>query len=196
MRKLISALNFAIRYLKSTVIKLAPCKISMLRVYSVCGWTMRGSRKFCQRGATVTSFFSGWGEECLNTSISGPSSASITKKLHVFVIFQGGGVRTPCPLLISACEQADLRLTWLDSKSVRQVFSRRGTMNQKNVLQFQIFYSFVFDIFNLFVCLFCCFTSQVNSYGHCGTVSSHNHTFSWAGLNKRLTSNSCTYFRL
>ena len=46
-------------------------------------------------------------------------------------------------------------------------------------------------------CLFVwCFTSQVNSYGHCGTVSSPNHTFSWAGLNKRLTSNSCTYFRL
>ena len=43
---------------------------------------------------------------------------------------------------------------------------------------------------------FCCFTSQVNSYGHCGKVSSPNHTFSWAGLNKRLTSNSCTYFRL
>ena len=49
--------------------------------------------------------------------------------------------------------------------------------------------------FFLFV-LFCCFTSQVNSYGHCGTVSSPNHTFSWAGLNKRLTSNSCTYFCL
>ena len=48
----------------------------------------------------------------------------------------------------------------------------------------------------LFVCLFSCFTSQVNSYGHCGTVSSLNHTFSWAGLNKRLTSNLCTYFRL
>ena len=43
---------------------------------------------------------------------------------------------------------------------------------------------------------FCCFTSQVNSYGHCGTVSSPNHTFSWAGLNKRLTSNLSTYFRL
>ena len=24
---------------------------------------------------------------------------------------------------------------------------------------------------------FCCFTSQVNSYGHCGTVSSPNHFF-------------------
>ena len=47
-----------------------------------------------------------------------------------------------------------------------------------------------------FVCLFCCLRSQVNSYGHCGTVSSPNHTFSWAGLNKRFTSNSCTYFRL
>ena len=43
---------------------------------------------------------------------------------------------------------------------------------------------------------FCCFTSQVNIYGHCGTVSSPNHTFSWADLNKRLTSNLCTYFRL
>ena len=47
----------------------------------------------------------------------------------------------------------------------------------------------------LFVC-FCCFTSHVNSYGHCGTVSSLNHTFSWASLNKQLTSTSCTYFRL
>ena len=45
-------------------------------------------------------------------------------------------------------------------------------------------------------CLFCCFTSQINSYGHCGTVSSPNHTFSWASLNKQLTSTSCTYFRL
>ena len=50
--------------------------------------------------------------------------------------------------------------------------------------------------FFFFVCLFCRFTSQVNNYGHGGTVSSPNHTFSWAGLNKRLTSNSCTYFRL
>ena len=48
----------------------------------------------------------------------------------------------------------------------------------------------------LFVCLFCCFTSQVNSYGHCGTVSSPNRTFSWASSNKQLTSTSCTYFRL
>ena len=38
--------------------------------------------------------------------------------------------------------------------------------------------------------------SQVNSYGHGGTVSSPNHTFSWASLNKQLTSTSCTYFRL
>ena len=50
-------------------------------------------------------------------------------------------------------------------------------------------------ITHVFVC-FCCFTSHVNSYGHCGTVSSLNHTFSWAGLSKRLTSNLCTYFRL
>ena len=34
-------------------------------------------------------------------------------------------------------------------------------------------------------CLFCCFTSQVNSYGHGGAVSSPNHTFSWTSLNKQ-----------
>ena len=36
----------------------------------------------------------------------------------------------------------------------------------------------------------------INSYGYGGTVSSPNHTFSWASLNKRLISTSCTYFRL
>ena len=36
----------------------------------------------------------------------------------------------------------------------------------------------------------------VNSYGHVGTVSSPKHFFSWTSLNKRLTSTSCTYFRL
>ena len=34
-----------------------------------------------------------------------------------------------------------------------------------------------FFFFFFFFFLFCCFTSQVNSYGHCGTVSSPNHTF-------------------
>ena len=62
------------------------------------------------------------------------------------------------------------------------------------ILQLRTFFEFFYFLF--FLVWFCCFTSQVNSYGHCGTVSSPNHTFSWAGLNKRLTSNSCTYFRL
>ena len=38
----------------------------------------------------------------------------------------------------------------------------------------------IFLVFETFVCLFvcfCCFMSHVNSYGHCGTVSSLNHTF-------------------
>ena len=35
-----------------------------------------------------------------------------------------------------------------------------------------------------FVCLFCCLKSQVNSYGHCGTVSSPNHTFFLGKLDK------------
>ena len=43
--------------------------------------------------------------------------------------------------------------------------------------------------------LFVCFTSHVNSYGHCGTVSSLNHTFSWAGLSKRLTSNFIEFIK-
>ena len=50
------------------------------------------------------------------------------------------------------------------------------------------------------VCLFCLFVLllyiPVNSYGHGGTVSSPNHTFSLASLNKQLTNNLFTYFRL
>ena len=34
-----------------------------------------------------------------------------------------------------------------------------------------------FTVWFAFVCLFYCFTSQLNSYGHCGTVSSLYHTF-------------------
>ena len=52
------------------------------------------------------------------------------------------------------------------------------------------------NFYCLFVCLFCFFTSQVNSYGHDMTVSSPNHTFSWASLNKQLTSTWFTYFHL
>ena len=48
----------------------------------------------------------------------------------------------------------------------------------------------------MIVCLMCCFTSQVNSYGHGETLSSPNHTFSWATLNKQKTSTLCTYFPL
>ena len=58
-----------------------------------------------------------------------------------------------------------------------------------------ILYASVVFLYFLFVCLFVCLL-YVPSQQHCGTVSSPNHTFSWAGLNKRLTSNSCTYFRL
>ena len=39
----------------------------------------------------------------------------------------------------------------------------------------------------MFVCLFVLllYVSQVNSYGHGRTVSSPNHTFSWASLNNQ-----------
>ena len=33
----------------------------------------------------------------------------------------------------------------------------------------------------------------VNSYGHVRTVSSPNHTFTWASLTKWLTGTLCTY---
>ena len=45
-------------------------------------------------------------------------------------------------------------------------------------------------------CLFCCLTSQSTAMVMRGTVTSPNHTFSWASLNKRLTGNFCIYFRL
>ena len=42
-------------------------------------------------------------------------------------------------------------------------------------------------IIHLFVCLFCCFTSQSTAMVMGGgKVSSPNHLFSWASLNKRL----------
>ena len=49
---------------------------------------------------------------------------------------------------------------------------------------------------SMYLFCFCYFTSQVNSYGHAGMASLLNHSFSWASLNKQLTSTSCTYFRL
>ena len=44
--------------------------------------------------------------------------------------------------------------------------------------------------------MLCCLMCKVNCYGHGGTVSSPNLTFSLASLNKQLTSTSCTDFRL
>ena len=53
------------------------------------------------------------------------------------------------------------------------------------------FVTFPFGILGQ-VFFFCCFVLllyvPVNIYGHYGTVSSPNPTFSWASLNKRLTS--------
>ena len=50
----------------------------------------------------------------------------------------------------------------------------KKTLSKLNLLWQTFLYP---RMFFLFVCLFCCFTSQVNSYGHCGTVSSPNHIF-------------------
>ena len=53
-------------------------------------------------------------------------------------------------------------------------------------------FSFIWDSFCIgFVALRPKSTSMVIA-----GVSSPNHTFSWASLNKQLTSTSCTYFRL
>ena len=79
------------------------------------------------------------------------------------------------------------RKSWFWKKSVGDKKARKilqGADLMNNLLSHQLF------------CLFCCFTSMVNSYGHGGMVSSPNHTFFWASLNKQLTSTSCTYFRL
>ena len=46
------------------------------------------------------------------------------------------------------------------------------------------------------VCFGLRFYVPVNSFGHVETVSSPNHTFSWASLTKKFTSTSCTYFHL
>ena len=42
----------------------------------------------------------------------------------------------------------------------------------------------------------CCFTSQVNSYGHGGTVSLPIHTFFLGNIEQAVNSTVCTYFRL
>ena len=42
--------------------------------------------------------------------------------------------------------------------------------------------------FGLILCV------PVNNYGHVGTVSSPNQTFSWASLTKQLDCTLCTYF--
>ena len=52
------------------------------------------------------------------------------------------------------------------------------------------------ETFAMLICLFVLLLYvPVNSYGPYGMVSSPNQTFSWASLNKQLTSTLCTYFR-
>ena len=78
--------------------------------------------------------------------------------------------------------------TSINTRFTEKEFLENLSNSTRNVDRRQASVVFICYLF----CLFCCFTSQVNSYGHCGTVSSHNHTFSWASLNKQLTSTSCT----
>ena len=80
-----------------------------------------------------------------------------------------------------------------------QTGSPRSKSSSDNHLEISHFLTYIPQYFFVRFCLFCCFTSQVNSYGHGGTpgtVSSPNHTFSWASLNKQLTSTLCIYFCL
>ena len=49
---------------------------------------------------------------------------------------------------------------------------------------------------SLFIIFVLMLNVPVNSYDHVETVSSPNHTFSWASLTKRLTSTLCIYFRM
>ena len=60
-----------------------------------------------------------------------------------------------------------------------------------------IFQHFIF--YEQFVCLFVCFVAlrpKSTAMVIAGRSVHLTTLFSWAGLNKRLTSNSCTYFRL
>ena len=67
-----------------------------------------------------------------------------------------------------------------------------GFIFMVRIIGWVILHTFILQSADFCFCLFWCFTSQVNSYGHGGTVSSLNHTFSWASLNKQLTSTWCT----
>ena len=55
---------------------------------------------------------------------------------------------------------------------------KMAPFDQQVILRFTFSVPITAPAICFFVCLFVlCFTSQVNSYGHCGTVSSPNHTF-------------------
>ena len=79
---------------------------------------------------------------------------------------------------------------WSSSHGENECHAHTGTVERSGE---EILEQSVSVIVWLFVLML---TSQVNSYGHGETVSSPNHTFSWASLNKQLTSTLRTYFRL
>ena len=64
--------------------------------HSILTLVMRGSRKFCQGGPTLTTFFLiDRGREDPNTDISGPSSARHGPTLNAALIFRGSGPVSP-----------------------------------------------------------------------------------------------------
>ena len=101
------------------------------------------------------------------------------------------------------CMHSLINLCFLSEKNIGHMATRRAPMEDSDLpvhlhRLICIFNGCICQLkpFAGLICMFCCFTSQLNSHGHGGTVSSPNHTFSWASLNKQFTSTSCTYFRL
>ena len=60
---------------------------------------------------------------------------------------------------------------------IPRYYKNMAIMGLSSVLDLKFLDPISIALYFLFVCLFCCFTPKVNSYGHDGTVSSPNHTF-------------------
>ena len=125
--------------------------------------------------------------------------SSLTERAGCFafsVILVSRGCRVALPhVAMGLFVVCDCGISWSYNVLSRWGNERKNTIS-KTINMLFLFELITNDYIPVCFCLFCCFTSQVNNYGHGETVSSPNHTFSWASLNKQLVSTSCSYFRL
>ena len=134
-------------------------------------------------------------QRALNTSISNKSIRDHTKhtsfqSVKIYMNHEESSI----------CQNLILILNTVSLPILSKMYSKCNIANTLIVSFELMFYAPVTNSVILgqfcFVCLFYCITSQLNSYGLGGTVRSPNHTFSWASLNKQLTSTLCTYLCL